>query len=299
MNDRIKAVVLGSFVADALALGVHWVYNTHVIDRKFGRLDRYADPLTSHHKGKKAGEQTHYGDQMQVLMASVGAAAGFDLGDFARRWQQFFASYTGYVDAATQDTLQNLAAGKDIHICGSFSDELAGACRIAALFPFYKDDPEGLVVAARQQTAFTHNTPEVIAAAEFLARTTLAVLAGAKPLQAVDAVVEAHFKDSAIEMLVADGLDSREIDTRRVIADFGQACSIEAALPGVMHLIARYTDDFETALVENIMAGGDSAARGMAAAMVLGAYHGMEAIPPGWFEGLAAKARIDRFLRSP
>ena len=186
MNDRIKGAVLGSFVADALALGVHWVYNTHVIDRKFGRFDSYSDPLTSYHKGKKAGEQTHYGDQMQVLMDSLVAVSRFDLEDFSRRWQRFFASYSGYFDDATKDTLHNLSAGKDIHTCGSLSDELAGASRIAPLFPFYTDDPEGLAAAARQQTAFTHNQAEVIAAAEFLARTTAAVLAGADPLQAVE-----------------------------------------------------------------------------------------------------------------
>jgi len=41
MKDKIKAAVLGSFIADALALGVHWVYNTRVIDKKFGRIDGY------------------------------------------------------------------------------------------------------------------------------------------------------------------------------------------------------------------------------------------------------------------
>ena len=262
MNDRIKAAVLGAFIGDAIALGVHWVYNTGVIDKKFGRIDGYLDPLTSHHKGKRAGEQTHFGDQMLILMESVAAVQGFDLTDFARRWRQMFETYTGYFDSATKDTLQNLSAGKDIFSCGSSSDELAGASRIAPLFPVYPDDPEGLVAAAKGQTAFTHNHVDVIAAVEFLARMTAAVLDGAHPLEAVNTVLDSYFKGSDIETLVEDGLDSREMDTRQVIADFGQACSTESVLPGVIHLVARYTDDFEKALVENIMAGGDSAARG-------------------------------------
>jgi ADP-ribosylglycohydrolase len=53
MKEKIEAAVWGSFIADALALGVHWVYNTRVIDKKFGRVDGYQDPLTSYHKGKK------------------------------------------------------------------------------------------------------------------------------------------------------------------------------------------------------------------------------------------------------
>jgi len=298
MNDRIKAAVLGAFVADALSLGVHWVYNTHVIDRKFGRVDGYLDPMTSYHKGKRAGEQTHYGDQMQVLMESVAAVSGFDLEDFSGRWRRLFESYSGYFDSATKDTLQHLSAGKDINSCGSASDDLAGACRIAPLFTVYPDDPEKWVAAARKQTAFTHNHADIIAAAEFFARTTAAVLDGAKPLEAVDTVVKGHFRGSTIETLVEDGLDSLEMDTRQAIADFGQACSVEAALPGVIHLVARYTEDFKEALVENIMAGGDSAARGIPVAMILGAYHGMDAIPDTWLEGLAIKTQIENYLDS-
>jgi ADP-ribosylglycohydrolase len=296
MKDNIKAVVWGSFIADALALGVHWVYNTRVIDKKFGRVEGYLDPMTSYHKGKKAGEQTHIGDQMLVLMESVAAVSGFDLEDFSRRWQTLFESYTGYFDGATKDTLKNLSAGQDINSCGSASDDLAGASRIAPLFTAYPDDLANLVAAAKRQTAFTHNNANVIAAAEFLARTTAAVLAGANPLDAVDRVVDGHFKGHAVETLVMDGLDSREMDTRQVIADFGQACSVEETLPGVLHLIARYTDNLKEALVENLMAGGDSAARGMPVAMILGAHLGQDAIPGPWLEGLASRKRVEQLL---
>jgi ADP-ribosylglycohydrolase len=299
MKDRVDAMILASFVADALSLGVHWVYNTNVIDKKFGRVDDYLDPLTSFHKGKKAGEQTHYGDQMLVLMDSLATDSGFDLASFARRWGRFFDTYTGYFDHATKDTRQHLAEGRSVKECGSASDDLAGASRVAPLFKWYAHEVDNLVQAARQQTAFTHNRGDVIDAAEFFVRTAARVLDGAGPLEAVEEVTAGHFKESAIAALVEDGLDSRERDTRQVIADFGQMCSVEAALPGTLHLIARYENDFEAALVENVMAGGDSAARGMPAAMILGACHGLEAIPGKWLDGLTAKTRIDTFLSDP
>ena len=299
MKNRINAMILGSFIADALSLGVHWVYNTNVIDKKFGRVDGYLDPLTSHHKGKKAGEQTHYGDQMMVLMESLEKDSGFDLERFARRWHHFFDTYTGYFDTATKDTLQHLSEGKGVQECGSTSDELAGASRVAPLFQWYEHDSEHLVRAARQQTAVTHNHGDVVDAAEFFVRTAARVLGGTLPLRAMREVVAEHFKESAIAALVEDGIDSCEMDTRQVIADFGQMCSVEAALPGTVHLIARYEKDFETALVENAMAGGDSAARGMPAAMILGAHHGMETIPGAWLDGLASRERVEQFLGKP
>ena len=84
MMTNQKAAVVGAFVADALSLGVHWVYNTGVIDKKFGRVDRYYDPLTSYHKGKRAGDFTHYGDQMLVLLESLSGADAIRRGPFCR-----------------------------------------------------------------------------------------------------------------------------------------------------------------------------------------------------------------------
>ena len=44
MKEKPKAMVLASFAADSLALGVHWIYNTHVIDKKFGRVEHFFKP---------------------------------------------------------------------------------------------------------------------------------------------------------------------------------------------------------------------------------------------------------------
>ena len=50
------------------------------------------------------------------------------------------------------------------------------------------------------------------------------------------------------------------------------------------------------ALIQNVMAGGDSAARGMAVGMVLGAHLGVEAIPQEWIEGLKKREEIEELL---
>ena len=115
MNDKARAMVLGSFAADALSLGVHWVYNTNVIDKKWGRVENYIKPeRPTYHATKDLGEFTHYGDQTMVLLESIADNSGFGLNHFAQSWQDFFKSYDGYFDGATKDTLDNLAAGKDI-----------------------------------------------------------------------------------------------------------------------------------------------------------------------------------------
>ena len=47
----------------------------------------------------------------------------------------------------------------------------------------------------------------------------------------------------------------------------------------------------------NAMVGGDNASRSIAIGMVLGAYKGVEAIPPEWKETLDQWAYCDNLLR--
>jgi ADP-ribosylglycohydrolase len=73
-------------------------------------------------------------------------------------------------------------------------------------------------------------------------------------------------------------------------------CSVEAALPGTIHLICTCETDFSRALIENVRAGGDSAARGMLLGMVLGAHAGTEALPSRWLDELNRRPRIEACL---
>ena len=72
----------------------------------------------------------------------------------------------------------------------------------------------------------------------------------------------------------------------------GQMCETAAAFPGVIHLIAKYENDLKQALIENVMAGGDSAGRGLIVGMVLGAHLGMDAIPQQWLTDMKAYQQI-------
>ena len=298
MKDKLNAMLLGAFAGDALALGPHWVYNTRVIDKKFGTVDRFYDPVASYHAGKKKGDFTHYGDQMLVLLESTATCNGFDPAHFAQTWQSFIESYQGYLDHATKDTLAAMREGKDFQSCGSSSDDLGGAARMAPVVYACRHDPAAMVAAARNQTALTHNHATVVDASAFLALTVDRVLNGHSPLAAMTEVLAENFQSGSINTLVTSGLDSISKDTREAIAEFGQMCSIEAALPATVHLIARYEKDYRQALVENVMAGGDSAARGMLTGMVLGAAGGIAAIPIEWIDGLNAHGRIAALMET-
>jgi len=293
MKERPKAMILASFAGDSLALGVHWIYNTRVIDKKFGRVENFIKPeRPTYHPTKDRGAFTHYGDQTLTLLESVAECTGFDLVDFSQRWLRLFENYSGYVDGATKGTLENLRSGKSPSESGSGSDDLAGASRIAPLAYCYRDDLQKLIASAKAQTAFTHNTSQVINSAAFFATVAHQTLGSSSPRQAIaQAEKDADLSDDFKEW-IRMGLESTNRDTRQTILDFGQMCETAAAFPSVIHLIAKYENDLKAALVENVMAGGDSAGRGLLVGMVLGAHLGMEAIPPQWLADMQAYTQV-------
>ena len=293
MDSKIKDAIIASFVADALSLGVHWVYDTSDIDKKYGRLETMVKPqLAPYHKSKQKGEFTHYGDQAMVLLKSVEQMSGFDLKNFSDMWLKMFHSYNGYMDSATKETMDNFKSGCTPEESGSLSSDFAGASRIVPLALFYGKDTETFVSAAKSQTAMTHNHKQVIDCAEFFARTFSMVLKGKSPTQAFQKALDQMPDASQIQSMIKAGLETSSDDTRNTIERFGQMCSIEAALPSTIHLIAKYEDDLKEALIENIMSGGDSSARGMLTGFIIGGYKGLGEIPDKWLNDMTAYKKI-------
>lgn len=298
MNDKARGMLWAAFAADALALGAHWIYDPSLIKKRFGRVERYLAPgPDSYHPGKAAGDQTHYGDQMLVLLESLAENGGrFNLEDFADRWRALFRHYKGYVDKATKATLQRFAEGHGPATSGSSSSDLAGAGRIAPLVYAYRDDPQTCLAAARAQTAMTHNPPTVLDAAAYFAQVALHVLAGRHPADALETGIRELSLEDPLASWVRHGLESASMETEAAVLDFGQSCAVDGAFPSVVHLIARYAEDLREGLIHNVMVGGDSAGRGLLVGMVLGAHHGDEALPRQWTEELRAGETIRGLL---
>lgn len=298
MAEKSRGMVVAAFVGDSLALGAHWIYDILEIKRRFGRVETLLKPTAdSYHPTKDAGEFTHYGDQALVLLESMAERGAFDLDHFAARWRHLFEGYQGYFNHATKETLANFAAGKGPEQSGSLSSDLAGASRIAPIVYACRENTDAVVAAVRAQTRMTHDNEAVVQAAEFFARVTLAVLGGMSPTPAMESVSSEMFPGGGpLADAVRGGLESARMETGQAILKFGQSCDQRGGLPSVVHLLARHEADIKEALVENVMAGGDSAARGMLAGMVLGAHLGMGSIPPDWLAALKKRGHILKLL---
>lgn len=96
MSDITKkraGLLLGSFTADALSLGVHWIYDTDELKSKFGYIDHYHAPgPDSYHPTKSAGEQSHIGDQALKLTESLSDDLKWDPFAFIQAWVHMWRS---------------------------------------------------------------------------------------------------------------------------------------------------------------------------------------------------------------
>jgi ADP-ribosylglycohydrolase len=269
-----EAIVEGALDADRLCLGPHWVYDQEEIARRIPRADVPHDPISQYHPGKKAGDQTHYGDQLALLARHLREAGAFDLHAWAAVWRAFWEdpATISYRDKATRETLANLQSGLAPGKAGSGSSDLAGASGIAALFLLRWPDEMALLQACRELAAFTHNQPQVVAASEFFARVILATGGGASVPDAVDQAGGA-LQDERLRAWLEAGRKSAvsEEPDADALRRHGLSCDVDGGFAGVCHLLARYPDRLETALIANAMAGGDSAARGIPIGAIRGA----------------------------
>lgn len=289
-------IVLGSLIGDALALGPHWIYDQSVIRHKLGHLTTYQPPITTYHGGKTAGDLTHYGDQTLVLLHSLAETGGFDLVRFANAWLAFWENPAthAYRDGATKTTLAHLRSGAP----ASTSDEIAGATRIGPLFLLKWENDDALVSAARAQAAFTHGDLSVIETAEFFTRVVLAVRRGKDIRAALEKTMKlddrlgllGNWFDNALESAASTESDAAELNRH------GLSCHTEDAFPGICHLLLRHPRDPATALIENALAGGDSAARGMILGLIYGACVPVSTWPAEWLTGLRARIEVDALI---
>jgi ADP-ribosylglycohydrolase len=293
MNDlksKKAGLLFGSYCADALSLGVHWIYDSQELAKKHGRVTEYKAPgADSYHPHKQAGDQGHVGDQSLCLLKFLTRERKWDPSNFMDDWIGMWPDYNDYVDGATKATLANIQNQTDKTQGGSDSIEIAGSARIAPLIAFLSNSSEEEVVQASiEQTMLTHRSEEAEEAATFLAKAGYRLIHGANLLDTLNETAPEWALKKANSVLSENAVDA--------IGKLGPACSISSALPAVLYLTIKHGSDIETAFIENAMAGGDNCARGLVLGMLLGATDGMASIPNHWVENVKAQTDLVDFL---
>ncbi|KAJ9526617.1 hypothetical protein QJQ45_017626 [Haematococcus lacustris] len=261
LADRAQGSVLGSLVADAAAMGVHWVYDLNlmqqleretVMARSLSRsmasmnLDlapasasgsepasvglsqanlhslssislvdaggvssgglleqdswhsttscdeglEFLNPPRSPFYAYASGRNSPYGEQTLVLLRSLAARQGLDCCSYALAFQDYFGDkFDGYRDVSTKGFLRAFARGQVPPATGAPDAQANCIARLAPLVAAWAGSA-GLVPAVRRATRVTQNSDEACSWGAAGAAILEAVLLGALPSAAVQAVAE-------------------------------------------------------------------------------------------------------------
>lgn len=125
MNDeqrkRAKNAILGAAVADAAALGMHWIYSQRRIHELAPETPEFREPSEADfadgvgyfaHAGKRAGDLSQYGEQMLVMLRSLANTQGrYQRADYTEGFRRHFGyggEFVGYIDRPTRQTLDTI-----------------------------------------------------------------------------------------------------------------------------------------------------------------------------------------------
>ncbi len=125
----LQAEVLGTGVADASGMGLHWIYSQGKIAqivKAAGDTAEFLEPDPDNYQGvpaffahphRHAGDGSNYGEYLYVLLRAIGEQ-GFDRGAYVRAFGEHFGvggTYVGYADGPMRETIYNMTRlGKEI-----------------------------------------------------------------------------------------------------------------------------------------------------------------------------------------
>ncbi len=302
------SVVLGALVADAAAMGLHWLYDPERIAAIAERREPMFLAAEEHHfegakgyfahDGKRSGELSQYGATLALTMDSLIATEGRPtVADYQRRYLAFFGpggDWKGYIDRPTRGALAALGAGitDDTPEASGIDDDQMPAFSTVPAVVAARPDAPSLEKDVIGLVRVTNDNPLAIEAALIAARVMRAALGGDDLGTTLNLQTEGA--GDVLQPLLRDALASNERSSADFAGKVGRACHVQQGLPIVFH-IANRAESFERAIRANILAGGDSCGRAMVLGAILGArfgFGGERGIPLPWLTRLAHGASL-------
>ncbi|MEQ6249408.1 ADP-ribosylglycohydrolase family protein [Sulfitobacter sp. HNIBRBA3233] len=307
----IRDMLLGAFVADAAALGLHWIYDPDRIAdviRNNGGRPAFVPINPAHYEGVPAyfahgdrdtGMLTQYGETLRLCLRTLIDADGFiDAATYRQAFAGHFGAggrFSGYIDKPTRGALQRIAAQEDE--TGIDDDQLPALSTLPAIVGAYAG-AEDFDDMRRAAMRVTNINPVAEAYSAAFADLLSQVIGGGDLQQALDST--AARADGSIRDALEHALYTDEPDSVVFAGDVGRACHLPMAGPVIFHILKR-SDSYRTAIETNIRAGGDSAGRAIMLGAVLGCAHGAgtdKGIPLQWLLAVSDIARIEAECRA-
>lgn len=321
LESRIKGALYGLFIADALAMPVHWYYDRDALKRDYGRVTGYLAPKNPHpgsimgskvyeapnekgeilhgqarywgkkgihyHQFLRAGENTLNLKIVTLLIESLNEKGVYDADDYLDRYISFMTTPGNHNDTYVEEYHRHFfslyAEGRSPRECGMEEKHIGGIAGLVPVILFYNNDPEAAKKAALEHLSLSHLGASMEEAAMIVTRILLNVLKG-QPLK--DEIVKT-FGSMLLPFKAErffEWLD--EPDEKTVSGRFSAACYVQESIPSLLYLAYKYSENPEEAIISNTNLGGDNAYRGAVLGAILGASKGFDAWPGRWVNGL-------------
>ena len=322
LEDRISGALFGMFIGDALAMPVHWYYDTNALRRDYGEVAHFMQPRNPHpdsilwrssysppnskadilheqaqywgkkgihyHQFLKAGENTLNLSLARELLILLQQKGSYSTEIWLERMINFMTSSGSHNDTYAEEYLRHFfiayAQGNKPDESGRDDEHhIGGYSLMLPLVITYSQRPEFALQTSLEHLALTHGGPAMHAWGGVIARALLCAIQG-QPLR--DSIMRAVQESNVdIDVMLLEALADYP-DNSVVGKHFSSACYVEYAVPATLYLALKYDGSPERGLIANTMCGGDNAGRGAVLGALLGAAHGINAWPSKWINGL-------------
>jgi len=191
-NERARQMILGSFLADAATMGLHWIYDQQEIADLVSSNNQsgvFFNPPVSKYYNYEHGKLSPYGDENLPLLDSLACSSGkFDNENFANLSFDFFSAYKGRLNSPIKQFVDNRKAGKPFTECAAVDHQAQGIIKMPLVVARYggRGTPDELREAAEKAVQVLQDSTVSIAASVLVALVLERVLeTGCSPEEAV------------------------------------------------------------------------------------------------------------------
>ena len=324
--QKRSAMILGGFVADSAALGLHWLYDMERISEVSAMKPEFMQPNPEHyagtkgvfvHHGKDVGDMSHYGEMARIMLQTMahsrdeqGKTGDFTVRDYMDNFKNSFGpggTWVGYVDkpiAATlrryDDYLAEIAyrtdMGDDFPPCGADDMQLPAVSRLFVLLGMAGVGSPQINEKVERCIGLTNDNEWALAWGRTVSALQMAVLLTDDIDVILQAAVNASPRD--LHATILESSRNTQADVTQIANDFGNACLLSQGVPVCLHILRKATS-YTEAIRMNILAGGDSCGRAMIIGSLAGALFGVggdNGIPLPWISKLKCNTDIMGYI---
>ena len=274
-DDRIRGVLLGTAIGDALGLPAEGLSPERIV-RRFGCLDRY----------RLFGRTGFVSDDTEqtALVAHAWIEAHDGAAEFARafarRLRAWFLALPLGIGLATAKACLRLCLGVSSARSGSDSAGNGAAMRAALVGVLLCDEPSKRLEFSQALARVTHRDPRAVEGAAFVAELAAQGTLGSPSqnfdLAAARSVVRNEELIAAIDKA---GRLAECAEPAQAAHELGTSGFVVHTLGFASYCVARFGADPARALVVAVNAGGDTDSIGAIVGALVGARHGASALP--------------------